>query len=45
MRPPGTPWPKDRLLRKIWRYDGEIRYADSGLGQILDALEAAGPGA
>jgi choline-sulfatase len=42
VRPAGTPWPRAGLEREIWKYDGEIRFADDGVGKVLDALDAAG---
>ncbi len=42
VRPSGTPWPADPLARAAWQYDGEIRFADDGVGRVLDALDAKG---
>ena len=42
MRPEGTPRPTEPLAREIWRYDGEIRFADDGIGKLVDTLDAAG---
>lgn len=42
VRPSLTPWPADPLAGEVWKYDGEIRFADDGVGRVLDAIDAAG---
>lgn len=42
VRPALTPFPKPGLAQEVWKYDGEIRFADDGVGKLLDALDELG---
>jgi arylsulfatase A-like enzyme len=42
VRPALTPVPKPGRDQEVWKYDGEIRFADDGMGKLLDALDELG---